>query len=51
VVLGTLGKRESDAGDPILSEQERPVVRRQVNKVIVGAVAISIIATAVLCLL
>jgi hypothetical protein len=46
VVLGTLGKRERDAGDTDLTSEERPIVRRQVLGVIGRSILIAI-ATAV----
>jgi hypothetical protein len=48
VVLATLGKRERDAGDPKLSDAERPIVRRQalgvVGRSILIAIAVAIFA-------
>jgi hypothetical protein len=47
-VLGALGKREREAGDTQLTERERPIVRRQVVKVVVQSAAIAAVITAVL---
>jgi hypothetical protein len=47
VALGTLGKREREAGDPQLSVVERPIVRRQVARIVVEALAMAAAATAV----
>jgi hypothetical protein len=46
-MLGTLGRRET-VGDERsqLDERERPVVRRQVRKVVVQSVLIAVVLTA-----
>jgi hypothetical protein len=46
-VLGTLGKREVEAGPTTLDERERPIVRRQVLGVIARSVLIAIAAAAI----
>ena len=50
MVLGTLGKRERDAGDASLSEAERPIIRRQILGVVGRSVLIAI-AVAIFALL
>jgi len=47
VVLGTLGKREAEAGPTTLDERERPIVRRQVLGVMVRSVLIAVAAAAI----
>lgn len=44
MVLGTLGKREADAGPTTLDEHERPIVRRQVQTIVLRAVLVAIAA-------
>jgi len=46
-VLGALGKREREAGDPDLTENEKPIVRRQVVKVALQSALIAVVATAI----
>jgi hypothetical protein len=46
-VLGTLGKREADAGPTTLDERERPIVRRQVLGVLVRSVLIALASAAI----
>lgn len=41
--LGTLGKREADAGPTDLSDEERPIVRRQSARVTAQAIAIAVV--------
>jgi hypothetical protein len=45
-VLGTLGKREREAGDPNLTESERPIVRRQVVRVVAQSAVVAAALTA-----
>jgi hypothetical protein len=47
-VLGALGKREREAGNPDLTENEKPIVRRQVNRVALQAALVAVAATAIL---
>lgn len=44
MVLGTLGKREADAGPTTLDARERPLVRRQVRGVLLRAALIAMVA-------
>ncbi|HET7372283.1 MAG TPA: hypothetical protein VFJ20_02830 [Gemmatimonadaceae bacterium] len=46
-MLGTLGKREADAGPTTLDERERPIVRRQVWGVMVRSALIAVAAAAI----
>jgi hypothetical protein len=52
VFLGTLGKREQEGGGTSpLAEHERPIVRRQVTKVVVQSAAIAVVLTVIVLLL
>jgi hypothetical protein len=52
VVLGTLGRREAEQGEsPDLTDRERPIVRRQVRRVVVQSAGVALVVTAVLLLL
>ena len=42
MALATLGKRERDAGDPNLSNAERPIVRRQALGIVGRSVLIAL---------
>jgi len=43
-VLGTLGRREAEAGEnPELDEREKPVVRRQATSIVVRSAAIALV--------
>jgi hypothetical protein len=46
-VLGALGKREAEAGDPELTENEKPIVRRQAVMVALQSALIAVVATAI----
>ena len=41
--LGTLGKREPDAGPTELSDEQRPIVRRQAARVTAQAIVIAVV--------
>lgn len=45
-MLGALGKREREAGDPDLTENEKPIVRRQVMLVALQSALIAVALTA-----
>ncbi|HEX4681606.1 MAG TPA: hypothetical protein VH277_02790 [Gemmatimonadaceae bacterium] len=53
MLLGTLGKREVDEGgeNPQLSADERPIVRRQVRRVVVQSLLIAGVVALVLAFL
>jgi hypothetical protein len=46
-VLGALGKREREAGETDLTENEKPIVRRQVLIVALQSALIAVVATAI----
>jgi hypothetical protein len=46
-VLGALGKREYEAGNPTLDCEELPVVRRQVTKIVAYSLALALVVTTV----
>jgi hypothetical protein len=48
VMLGMMGKRERDCGDPTLSESERPMVWRQMWGVAARSAAAAAVGTAIL---